>query len=213
MTQITLEYDDRLRDTYPVFAGCDEVGRGCLAGPVVAAAVILPPNLDIANVMDSKKIKKTDMEQIARTIYALALDVQIGVIDAPEVDRLNVLEADKAAMRQAITKLTTIPDMILIDGNDTQLLGTDYTELTIVKGDDRSLTMGAASIVAKYARDMLMKQYNEQYPGYGFDTNAGYGTPQHKRALEGLGYTPIHRLSFEPIKSNVDIWPLNMGEE
>ena len=209
MTKETLEYDDALRAKYPVIVGCDEVGRGCLAGPIVTAAVILPYGVDIDGVKDSKKINKKNHEALARLIFEKSIEVQIGIKSPTEIDELNILEADKEAMRDSISKLHTIPDLVLIDGDDKQLLGTEYTEKTITKGDAKSLTIGAASIIAKYARDLLMKSYAKQYPGYGFETNAGYGTAQHIAAIKRLGITPIHRLTFEPIKQNIDKWPYN----
>lgn len=209
MTKDTLEYDDALRNKYPIIVGCDEVGRGCLAGPIVTAAVILPYGVDIDGVKDSKKINKKNHEALARLIFEKSIEVQIGIKSPTEIDTLNILEADKEAMRDSIRKLHTIPDLVLIDGDNKQLLGTEYTEQTIIKGDAKSLTIGAASIIAKYARDLLMKSYAKQYPGYGFETNAGYGTAQHIAAIKRLGITPIHRLTFEPIKRNLDEWPYN----
>lgn len=209
MTKDTLEYDDALRNEYPIIVGCDEVGRGCLAGPIVTAAVILPYGVDIDGVKDSKKINKKNHEALARLIFEKSIEVQIGIKSPTEIDTLNILEADKEAMRDSIRKLHTIPDLVLIDGDNKQLLGTEYTEQTIIKGDAKSLTIGAASIIAKYARDLLMKSYAKQYPGYGFETNAGYGTAQHIAAIKRLGITPIHRLTFEPIKRNLDEWPYN----
>lgn len=209
MTKDTLGYDDALRNEYPIIVGCDEVGRGCLAGPIVTAAVILPYGVDIDGVKDSKKINKKNHEALARLIFEKSIEVQIGIKSPTEIDTLNILEADKEAMRDSIRKLHTIPDLVLIDGDNKQLLGTEYTEQTIIKGDAKSLTIGAASIIAKYARDLLMKSYAKQYPGYGFETNAGYGTAQHIAAIKRLGITPIHRLTFEPIKRNIDEWPYN----
>lgn len=209
MTVDTLAYDDNLRKKYPIIAGCDEVGRGCLAGPVVTAVVILPNGLDIDGVKDSKKINKKNHEALARLIFEKAIDVQIGMKSPSEIDTMNILEADKSAMRDSISKLHTRPDLILIDGDNKQLLGTEYQEQTIVKGDAKSLTIGAASIIAKYIRDRLMQDYAQIYTGYGFETNAGYGTAQHISAIERLGITPVHRLTFEPIKRNINKWPYN----
>jgi ribonuclease HII len=211
MTKETLEYDDALRTAYPIIVGCDEVGRGCLAGPIVTAAVILPYGVDIEGVKDSKKINKKNHEALARLIFEKAIEVQIGIKSSNEIDDMNILEADKEAMRDSIIKLHTIPDLILIDGDNKQLLGTEYPEQTIIKGDAKSLTIGAASIIAKYTRDRLMQKYALQYPGYGFETNAGYGTAQHIAAIKRLGITPVHRLTFEPIKRNQNNWPYNPG--
>lgn len=212
MTIETLAFDEALRKKYPLIAGCDEVGRGCLAGPVVTATVILPPNTDIIGVMDSKKIPKDKHEALARQIVEQAIEVQFGIQEPEDIDTINILQATKAAMRLSIEKLHHTPDLLLIDGNDKQLLGTKYSERTVVKGDAHSLTIGAASVLAKYMRDEIMKQADVTYPGYGFTTNAGYGTAQHIEALKRLGVTPIHRKTFQPIKRNIDIWPKNNGK-
>lgn len=212
MTVETLKYDDDLRKQYPIIAGCDEVGRGCLAGPVVTATVILPPNVDIEGVTDSKKINKKKHEELARTIFSTALNVTLGIRHANEIDKSNILEANKDAMRDAISNLRITPDLILIDGDSRQLLGTQYQEQTVVKGDATSLSIAAASIIAKYMRDRMMSDYDKQYPGYGFAKNAGYGTVQHREALEKYGITPIHRKTFEPIKSHIGVWSENTGK-
>lgn len=209
MTQKTLQYDTELRETYPIIAGCDEVGRGCLAGPVVTAVVILPENIDIPEVIDSKQVKKSEHEKLARLIFDVAIEVQIGIASAQEIDKVNILEADKEAMISSIQKLHTTPDVILIDGDNKQLLHTKYPEKTVIKGDATSLTIGAASLIAKYTRDRIMANYDIQYPGYGFADNAGYGTQKHRKAIESLGITPIHRLTFAPIKHHLTDWPYN----
>ena len=213
MTAETLAFDEELRKTYPMIAGCDEVGRGCLAGPVVTATVILPANTDIIGVMDSKKISKDKHEALARQIVKQAIEVQFGIKEPKEIDELNILQATKAAMRLSIEKLHHTPDLILIDGDKRQLLGTPHEEQTVIKGDAHSLTIGAASVLAKYVRDKIMKQADSTYPGYGFSTNAGYGTAQHIESLKRLGITPIHRKTFQPIKRNIDLWPKNNGQE
>lgn len=203
----TLKYDDDLRQKYPVLVGMDEVGRGTLAGPVVTAAVILPAGVDIPEVGDSKKINKKYHEELARKIYDTAVEVQIGIKNAQEIDEYDILEADRMAMRDAIANLTSTPSLILIDGDNKQLLGTEYPEKTLVKGDAHSLSVGAASLIAKYVRDQIMKDYDDIYPGFGFAKNSGYATKQHREALPVLGVTPIHRTTFEPIKSHLDTWP------
>lgn len=209
MTAETLAFDEALRKEYPVLAGCDEVGRGCLAGPVVTATVILPPNTDIEGVMDSKKIPKDKHEALARQIFDVAIEVQMGIKSPEEIDDLNILQATKQAMRDSIENLVNKPDLVLIDGNDKQLLGTAYTEQTVIKGDLHSLTIGAASIMAKYIRDQIMQNADKDYPGYGFSTNAGYGTAKHLSALAELGITPLHRKTFKPISQNIGIWKTN----
>ena len=209
MTVDTLAFDEALRKKYPIIAGSDEVGRGCLAGPVVTATVILPPNTDIEGVMDSKKIPKEKHEALARIIFDTAIEVQMGIKEPHEIDDMNILQATKQAMRDAVNKLHHKPDLLLIDGNDKQLLGTEYEEQTVVKGDYHSLTIASASVIAKYVRDQIMHNADKDYPGYGFSTNAGYGTAKHIDALAQLGITPLHRKTFQPIKRNINKWKIN----
>lgn len=211
MTKQTLLFDTELRAKYPTIVGCDEVGRGCLAGPIVTAAVILPANIDIDGVIDSKKVRKRDHEMLAERIMAVALEIQLGLKTAAEIDQTNILAADKNAMRDSIARLHHTPDLILIDGNKAQELHTKYTEQTIIKGDATSLSIAAASIIAKYTRDKLMTEYDKQYPGYGWARNDGYGTKEHREALAKLGITPQHRKTFEPVKSHLTLWPKNLG--
>lgn len=208
-----LDYDNDLRKEYPVIVGLDEVGRGPLAGPVVAAAVILPPNVNIDGVTDSKKIAKTKHRKLVDKILEIALDVKVGVVDAQRIDKTDILSADKEAMLSAIDQLQIKPDLLLIDGNSSQLLATEYDQKTQIKGDATSLSIAAASLVAKLVRDTIMQEYAEKYPGYGFEKNSGYGTKQHLEALENLGITPIHRLSFKPIKGNEHHYKRNEGLE
>lgn len=211
MTAETLAFDEALRKEYPLIAGCDEVGRGCLAGPVVTAAVILPPNTDIEGVMDSKKIPKDKHEALARKIVEVAIEVQIGIKEPKEIDTINILQATKQAMIDSVNKLNHTPDLLLIDGNNKQLLGTQYPEKTIIKGDYHSLTIGAASVMAKFIRDQLMQKADKKYPGYGFSTNSGYGTAKHLSALKELGITPIHRKTFKPIATDINVFKTNNG--
>lgn len=208
MTKETLAFDEGFRARYPIIAGCDEVGRGCLAGPVVTAAVILPSNTDIEGVMDSKKIPKEKHEALARTIFDVALEVQFGIKEPKNIDKMNILQATKQAMKESVEKLHHTPDCLLIDGNDRQLFDTTIESRTVIKGDHHSLTIGAASILAKYVRDQIMITADKTYPGYGFSTNAGYGTAQHLEALKQLGITPIHRKTFQPIKKHLKTWKI-----
>lgn len=208
-----LELENELRQNYPIIVGLDEVGRGPLAGPVVAAAVVLPANTEIEGVTDSKKIPKNKHRELVDEIMKKAIVVRVGVIDAQTIDQVNVLEADKLAMMKAIEDLPITPDLLLIDGNNSQLLPTAIPQQTLVKGDSKSLSIAAASLVAKLVRDTMMTEYSKQYPGYGFENNSGYGTKQHIEALKELGITPIHRLSFAPIKNNLRTWPRNNGVE
>ncbi|MGT2785520.1 ribonuclease HII [Streptococcus merionis] len=181
-----------------LIAGIDEVGRGPLAGPVVAAAVILPKNLKIKGLNDSKKIPKRKHQEIYEMVMAQALAVGIGIKDQTVIDEVNIYEATKLAMLEAISKLPVRPQALLIDA---MTLDSPLPQQSIIKGDANSLSIAAASIVAKVTRDQIMADYDSQYPGYGFAQNAGYGTKAHLEGLKTLGVTPIHRKTFEPIKS------------
>ena len=181
-------------------AGVDEVGRGPLAGPVVAAAVILPKNCKIRGLNDSKKIPKKKHLEIYHAVQDQALAIGIGIMDNHIIDQVNIYEATKLAMKEAISQLSPQPEHLLIDAMKLEL---PISQTSIIKGDANSLSIAAASIVAKVTRDELMKEYDQQYPGYDFTTNAGYGTAKHLEGLEKLGVTPIHRTSFEPVKTLV----------
>ncbi|WP_303974930.1 ribonuclease HII [Streptococcus merionis] len=181
-----------------LIAGIDEVGRGPLAGPVVAAAVILPKNLKIKGLNDSKKIPKRKHQEIYEMVMAQALAVGIGIKDQTVIDEVNIYEATKLAMLEAISKLPVRPQALLIDA---MTLDSPLPQQSIIKGDANSLSIAAASIVAKVTRDQIMADYDSQYPGYGFAQNAGYGTKAHLEGLKTLGVTPIHRKTFEPVKS------------
>lgn len=183
---------------FQVIAGIDEVGRGPLAGPVVAAAVILPKGCKIKHLNDSKKIPKSKHNTIYHEVMEQAVAVGIGIKDAKIIDQVNIYEATKLAMLEALGKLNPAPQHLLIDA---MKLDTPIPQQSIIKGDANSLSIAAASIVAKVTRDRLMADYDQTYPGYGFAKNAGYGTAEHLTGLERLGITPIHRKSFEPIKS------------
>ncbi|WP_373808306.1 ribonuclease HII [Streptococcus ferus] len=183
---------------FQVIAGIDEVGRGPLAGPVVAATVILPKGCKIKHLNDSKKIPKSKHNTIYHKVMEQAVAVGIGIKDAKIIDQVNIYEATKLAMLEALGKLNPAPQHLLIDA---MKLDTPIPQQSIIKGDANSLSIAAASIVAKVTRDRLMADYDQTYPGYGFAKNAGYGTAEHLTGLERLGITPIHRKSFEPIKS------------
>ena len=183
-----------------LIAGVDEVGRGPLAGPVVAAAVILPQNCKIKGLNDSKKIPKKKHQKIFQAVKENALAIGIGIMDNHVIDQVNIYEATKLAMQEAISKLTPQPEHLLIDAMKLEL---PISQTSIIKGDANSLSIAAASIVAKVTRDELMKEYDQQFHGYDFTANAGYGTAKHLVGLEKLGVTPIHRTSFEPVKSLV----------
>ncbi|MGL4321455.1 MAG: ribonuclease HII [Paracoccaceae bacterium] len=178
-------------------AGVDEVGRGPLAGPVTAAAVILDPARIPTGLNDSKKLTHARRLVLSAELHAMA-QVSIAHASVAEIDDLNILRASHVAMLRAIAGLPVAPDHVLIDGNQLPR-GLPCRAETIVKGDARSLSIAAASIVAKVARDQLMVILAQQHPGYGWETNAGYGTPAHLAALLNLGVTPHHRRSFAPV--------------
>ncbi|MFM2388814.1 MAG: hypothetical protein RLZZ437_369 [Pseudomonadota bacterium] len=178
-------------------AGVDEVGRGPLAGPVTAAAVILDPARIPTGLNDSKKLTQARRMALAAELHAVA-QVSIAHASVAEIDDLNILRASHLAMTRAIAGLPVVPDHVLIDGNQLPR-GLTIRADTIVKGDARSLSISAASIVAKVARDQLMVILAQQHPGYGWETNAGYGTAAHLQALLNLGVTPHHRRSFAPV--------------
>lgn len=180
-------------------AGTDEAGRGPLAGPVVAAAVILDPNEDYPGVADSKKLSPEAREKAFELISGRALAWAWAALEADEVDRLNPLRSAMRAMGQALAGLSLRPALVLVDGNSRP--ETDLPNKTIVKGDGCSLAIGAASIVAKVIRDRMMLEWHERHPEYGFDRHKGYGTAAHLEAIRRHGPCPCHRLSFRGVKS------------
>ena len=175
--------------------GCDEAGRGCLAGPVVAAAVILPERFTHPLLNDSKQLTEAQRELLRPIIEAEALSWGIGLCSPAEIDQLNILQASITAMHRAIDQLVLSPELMLIDGNRFRPYPGIPHEC-IVKGDATYRSIAAASILAKTERDRLMLELEEQYPGYGFAEHKGYPTPQHRAALAELGPSPVHRLSF-----------------
>ena len=181
-----------------LIAGVDEVGRGPLAGPVVAAAVILPKACKIPGLNDSKKIPKYKHKEIYEAVLQNAIAIGIGIKDNHVIDQVNIYEATKLAMMEAIGQLDPQPQHLLIDAMKLDL---PISQTSIIKGDANSLSIAAASIVAKVTRDQMMEEFDREYPGYDFAQNAGYGTAKHLAGLEQLGVTPIHRHSFEPVKS------------
>ena len=187
-----------------IVCGIDEVGRGPLAGPVVAAAVILIPKklpLELLNgIDDSKKLSPEKRRKIALALPDFA-HTAIGEASVEEIDTINILRASLLAMKRAFEKLPIVPNFALIDGNHTPLLPCPC--LPVIKGDQRSLSIAAASIIAKHFRDMKMEAMAEKFPGYGWERNAGYGTASHLRALEALGVTPYHRRSFAPVREKI----------
>ncbi len=188
-------YERRLFEKgYSVVAGVDEAGRGPLAGPVCAAAVILPPELMIDGLNDSKKLSEKKREELYGVITQKALDWSVAFASHEEVDAVNILNATYLAMNRAIEGLKTAPEIAIIDGN--RSAGIKYPNMTLVGGDGKSASVAAASILAKVSRDRLMLELAEKYPGYGFERHKGYGTKAHYEALARLGPCEIHRLTF-----------------
>ncbi|KAB8138720.1 ribonuclease HII [Gracilibacillus oryzae] len=175
-------------------AGVDEVGRGPLAGPVVAAAVVLPADFYLLGIDDSKKLTKQTRERYYHYITENALAYQTGIIEPVEIDQLNIYQATKKAMKMALEKLPLNIDHALIDAMELENL--PFTTDSIIKGDQKSISIAAASIIAKVTRDRMMVQYHEQYPHFHFEKNSGYGTKDHLEAINRFGITDIHRKSF-----------------
>ena len=181
-------------DGVKLVCGVDEAGRGPLAGPVCAAAVILPPELVIPGLNDSKKLTDKKRRELYDVITAEAVSYGIAFASEKEIDEINILQATFLAMARAMEKLTPQPELALIDGNRARDFGLPVR--TIVKGDSLSASIAAASILAKVTRDRLMEQYDEAYPQYGFAIHKGYGTKRHYEALREFGPSPIHRMTF-----------------
>ena len=196
---IEMQYYERLayKEGASFIAGVDEVGRGPLAGPVVAAAVILPKNIEDLGFDDSKKLSASKREEIYRLIQEKAIAIGIGIVDADIIDQVNIYQASRLAMQQAVSELKIQPDYLLIDA---MKIDVNTPQIGIIKGDAKSISIAAASIVAKQVRDQMMQEFDELYPGYDFSNNAGYGTPKHLEGLKTKGICPIHRKTFAPIK-------------
>lgn len=175
-------------------AGVDEVGRGPLAGPVVSAAVILPIDCVIEGVNDSKKLSEKKREELFVEIKEKALAIGVGIIDNETIDKINILNATKESMKDALFSLSIDPDLILIDA--LKLADIDIEQKNIIGGDSKSISIAAASIIAKVTRDRMIVEYAKEYPGYRFEKNKGYGTKEHYEGIDRFGVTPIHRLSF-----------------
>jgi ribonuclease HII len=184
-------------------AGVDEVGRGPLAGPVVAAAVIFRPEVRVPGVTDSKKLTEAMREELVVEIRRRALCIGVGAASPREVDRLNILRATHLAMRRALDHLAIRPQHVLVDGLPVPDLGPAHT--AVVGGDTKSYTIACASVVAKTTRDRLMRRLAPRYPEYGWETNVGYGTPEHVDALDQVGPTPHHRRSFVPVQLSLEL--------
>ena len=178
-------------------AGIDEAGRGPLAGPVVSASVILPPNVSLPGIDDSKKLSPGKRTSLYQRIYDEAISIGIGIVDAVEIDRINILQAALLSMAMAAENLAPQPDWLLIDGPFR--IASPLPQEPIRKGDARSISIAAASIVAKVTRDRMMEQYDLAYPQYGFSRHKGYPTRAHRQALRQYGSCPIHRRSFKGV--------------
>ena len=191
----TLEIEQLLwQNGYRFIAGIDEAGRGPLAGPVVAAAVVFEPGKLIEGVRDSKQLSEKKREALYQVIVNECLAYGIGIVPPEEIDRINIRNATFKAMRKALGAMKQVPDFLLIDGEE--LPDSLYPQEAIVGGDDKSFTIAAASILAKVTRDRLMREYHLQYPQYHFDRHKGYGTQLHREMILKYGPSPIHRKSF-----------------
>lgn len=183
-------------------AGVDEVGRGCLAGPVVAAAVILDPNRPIKGLRDSKKLSAKKRDELAEEIKEKALAWSVAAMGPEVIDKINILQATLEAMKAAVEKLPVEPDFVQVDGN--KLPKWKWLSEAVVKGDDKVEWISAASIIAKTTRDGYMCKIAELYPQYGFEHHVGYGTAEHIKALKAYGPTPIHRKTFAPVREVIN---------
>ena len=189
MSEFEIKYAD-----FHCICGIDEAGRGPLAGPVVAGAVVLDPSVEILYLNDSKKLTAAKRDELYDIIMEKALSAAVGIVGPETIDEINILQATYEAMRQAVRKLNVKPDILLNDA--VTIPGIDIKQVAIVKGDARSKSIAAASIIAKVTRDRIMMEYDEKYPEYGFASHKGYGAAAHIAALEKYGATPIHRQSF-----------------
>ncbi|MCF6137088.1 ribonuclease HII [Pseudalkalibacillus berkeleyi] len=191
------QFEEKLeKEGYRRIAGVDEVGRGPLAGPVVASAVILNKDTKIIGLNDSKKLSERVREQLYEEIIEQSIAIGVGIVSAEEIDQINIYQASKLAMKKAIEDLPIDPDYLLIDAMN---LDVDLPQDSIIKGDAKSVSIAAASIIAKVTRDRYMKKMEDIYPHYSFGNNVGYGTAEHLQALSHYGITPEHRKSFAPV--------------
>ncbi|MBW2554664.1 MAG: ribonuclease HII [Deltaproteobacteria bacterium] len=186
---------------YRYIAGIDEVGRGPLAGPVMAAAVVLPPYCELPGIDDSKKLTPLKREKLYVDIFEAALSVGIGRVDQVEIDKINILNASLKAMAIALNNLSCPVEYVLVDGIFP--VATDISQMTLKKGDSKSVLIAAASVVAKVTRDKIMEEYHDQYPCYNFARNKGYGTREHLDALKKYGCSPLHRKTFRGVTEDV----------
>ncbi|MBE6155665.1 MAG: ribonuclease HII [Firmicutes bacterium] len=192
-----LQYEKQLyKEGYKYIAGCDEAGRGPLCGPVVAAAVILPENYFLEGLTDSKKLTEKQREKFYPIIMRDAISVGVSIIDNNKIDEINILEASRFAMKEAVSKLTKQPDFILTDAMDLKCENC----LPIIKGDQKSLTIAAASVIAKVTRDHIMYELDQKYPEYEFAKHKGYPTKRHLEIIDRCGILNIYRKTFKPVK-------------
>ena len=197
-------FENRLaQEGYASVAGVDEVGRGCLAGPVVAAAVILPWDDLFATLKESKQLTKAGREKFYSLILEKASAVGVGIVEAVEIDRINILQATLRAMSLAVKSLKVAPDFLLVDGRDPVPLV--LPQKAIPKGDDLCYTVAAASVIAKVTRDRMMTELEKQFPKYSFSVHKGYGTLRHREELERFGLSPIHRKTFTRLKNHATL--------
>jgi len=201
--QDLLEYERRFWGRGLSVAGVDEAGRGPLAGPVLAAAVVLPEGVCIDGADDSKQLSRETREQLHAVIFSSARAVGVGAASVREIDRRNILRATTVAMQRALDHLQATPGHIVIDGLHVKYLGREHD--AVVDGDALIHSIGCASIVAKVIRDRLMRRLALRYPGYGWERNVGYGTAEHRAAIEELGVTPHHRLTFTGLQFSLDL--------
>ncbi len=195
----------KLRYKYEMEAGCDEAGRGCLAGPVVAASVILPPDFKSRDLNDSKQLSLKKREELRIQIEKEAISWSYSVVDNEEIDELNILWASVEAMHRAVKDLSTKPDFLLIDGNRFK----DYEGIPhqcFVKGDGKWMSIAAASVIAKTYRDDIMNDYHSKYPVYGWNSNMGYPTKAHRQAIVEHGPSPLHRKSFKLVDPQLQLF-------
>jgi ribonuclease HII len=188
---------------YTYIAGVDEAGRGPLAGPVVSGAVILPQGFSLDGIDDSKKLSERKRSLLFPQIKENAIAVGVGICSHTEIDQINILQASLLSMKRAVENLEQQPDFLLIDGKFS--IDTAIDQAAIIKGDSKSISIAAASIIAKVTRDAIMKQLHEQYPVYGFDRHKGYPTKAHKQAILEHGPCPVHRISFRGVKEMADV--------
>jgi len=203
------QHDESFREKgFSIIAGIDEAGRGPLAGPVVAAAVILPCDLRIKGLRDSKKVPEKERASLFMQILSFSVDIGIGIVGHEEIDRTNILKATKLAMQKAFNELSTKPDMIIIDA--ISLPSISIKQFSPIKADSKSASVAAASIVAKYTRDTIMIRYHDIYPQYNFRKHKGYGTEEHMNLIKLHGPCPIHRKTFRRVKDVKLPFPENM---